>query len=657
MPDHFAIGPSIGVARLGNSAHAFHLGPDAIGALPIECRQRGPDKGEPIRVDGRFKRVAKFRDGGGALKRQAASFAVFRFDDRHPLGVEIHASEVFDIRWTVHLANKKSCWYEFDGLRGNRLYPDNDYGPQPPVGPPSRPAVSRRNHEIADADRQRLLITDPGPRTVSRASPSADLSLRSARHLGIAHASFPASRGAGRTLVPDTKETRGVTTLGKIWMTPAGRLIVLGGRGISCEVEYANGARVLYDDIADGSVTCELRVSKEDEPIILHAWCIVAPPRLAPEVPSIVSLDDVMHDVAVRCLEPESALYDQGTGLFRKDYIADFDTEIKPILTRPARYRWVVDSPVFSSVSPPPFDATDPGDAHKVLRRAYRDLYRDPGPAPGAEPDSAKLYRREGAVRRFPLMPLNPGNNPLSNASNLIDKFLALTPTQYFLLTQWAEGRFEFRAPALEPEPRRLTRANVGNCAGGPFHPGVEVCWNVCHPNIYERPFEIRHAPVTPGPIAGLDPSRDETEFAQGCEPGDLTKRMGVPWQDDLRPCSQQRINFTMPQRNNAPPEYPAYPAFIAHWWPTHVPVDVITGDLTRKGQLAGRTAGERKAFQRGIDDMRKRWSDLGIVANRVGGRHRAVFEFFTERERTHFDPPAAPDAAVPAPGDGNAEH
>lgn len=66
MQTTYAIGPSIGIARLGDSEDGFYLAPDAIGALPITCDNYGnivmkmasrnaspPSKTRPVRYYGR----------------------------------------------------------------------------------------------------------------------------------------------------------------------------------------------------------------------------------------------------------------------------------------------------------------------------------------------------------------------------------------------------------------------------------------------------------------------------------------------------------------------------------------------------------------------------------------------------------------------------
>ena len=110
MAQSYQIHPKIGVARLGNSAHGFYVGPEATGGLPIECDQNGT----ALIENGRPVPVRKFKDATGAIKRQAARFSVYLHDDQGPAGTarEVLAGHdgVARISWTVHLANKKPIW-------------------------------------------------------------------------------------------------------------------------------------------------------------------------------------------------------------------------------------------------------------------------------------------------------------------------------------------------------------------------------------------------------------------------------------------------------------------------------------------------------------------------------------------------------------------
>jgi L-lysine 6-oxidase len=614
MPDTYVIAPSIGVARLGNSKTGFYVEPEAIGGLPLQCDPQGNVQAVPTVV-------TKFKDADGAVKRQAARFRVFRVaSDGAETEVTLDSPDVQSISWTVHLANKKAAWYEFSQLQGNLLYgPQNSYAKQR-VGP--------RNAKIKDKEARRKLIIDPGPRTLN--SPSKTLSFDNASvPSGYRFASFPSKPRLGHQ----------IQTLGEMRTDASGRLLVLGGFGTSggdVVLENFGGADTWHDDISDGPVSCLLTL-KSSETIALKAWCIVGSPKFAPELVNVSTLDDTMLDVAVRHLDARPDMCK--AGIYNTDYVADFDTEVRPILDRPGTYRWVANVPSMNSLSPPAFDPRDTSAATAPLRQAYLDLFRDPGPEDAIAPSHNTLFSTTG----FPLMPLNAGSNSVDNTE--IDKFTALTQTQYFFLQQWAAGRFKVASTPAVPGHLRLMRASMGNCVGNPFCPGIEVTWTTRNPNIYERPWSIRHRNADYS-TTGLDPWRDETETADGCEPGDLTKRMAIPWQADFHQCSVQNVNFTDPAHNyeNDPTKpgetWQKPPVYYAYWWPPQSPWQVIAGELSAKvANEHGEPAGSQVLYSRGIrdfDDMIKRWSYLGFIANQSTGTYRTLFPYFTEQERAH---------------------
>ena len=105
MPTRYDIHPSIGIARVGNSPDSFYLAPDAIGGLPFECDAHG----NRIRKKGAPQAVRTFKDGRRRVRRQAAVFTIFAYDDERqaPRAVTLADADVERIEWTVHLANKR----------------------------------------------------------------------------------------------------------------------------------------------------------------------------------------------------------------------------------------------------------------------------------------------------------------------------------------------------------------------------------------------------------------------------------------------------------------------------------------------------------------------------------------------------------------------
>ena len=95
--------PTIGIARLGNSAE-FFVGPEIPGV-------HNPPPGG-------------YKDAYCRVKRQAARFRLFAFDENGHLIIENGKPKEITladaaITWTVELANKKASWKKFSGLNAN----------------------------------------------------------------------------------------------------------------------------------------------------------------------------------------------------------------------------------------------------------------------------------------------------------------------------------------------------------------------------------------------------------------------------------------------------------------------------------------------------------------------------------------------------------
>jgi L-Lysine epsilon oxidase N-terminal len=125
-----AIYPPIGVARVGNSEDEFFLAPEVPDPLP--------------------EKPGFYRDAAGALKRQAARFRIYGINAAGVAVRELTADDA-KIEWQVHLANKKSSWFQF------QLALDI---PEAADAPPTL----LRNATVSD---RAALNIDPGPRKVS----------------------------------------------------------------------------------------------------------------------------------------------------------------------------------------------------------------------------------------------------------------------------------------------------------------------------------------------------------------------------------------------------------------------------------------------------------------------------------------------------------
>jgi hypothetical protein len=314
----YKIHPGIGIARLGNSPDAFCISPEEPAAMPIECTSGGNPMLSP---DGRSEvRVQTLKDGEGRIKRQAARFHVYVYDDDDPQGRPLELGDpvsgggnqgtLVAIQWRVHLANKKASWYEFRQLEG-----EHGYAPHHP----------RRNASITDAEARQQLIIDPGPRIVQTDGPR--------------RASFDSDGGdVYATSFPPPLEPCSIETLGDLLVDDAGRLLVLGGHGSSGSAYYGEIGHPRidtyanndgwFDDTSDGPVTARLVMySKEVGQVRFvdveyPAWVIVGYPAYVPQVLDIVTMTEAMEDVFVRELADRTDLYGE-TGTFDHPQVVD----------------------------------------------------------------------------------------------------------------------------------------------------------------------------------------------------------------------------------------------------------------------------------------------------------------------------------------------
>jgi hypothetical protein len=570
----YAIYPAIGVARVGNAPEEFYIGPETYGGLPILA-------------DGRSFGRNDFRDAEGRIRRQAARFRVYRsVDGGAPEEVTLDTPGVTAIRWAVHVANKKSSWYEFSTKQGETGYPPNH-----PLRNPSK----------TTPDERRRLIIDPGPRTIAGKSQGAVPFSRDTIPSGYKGGVFP----------PPTLKPHSIDTLGELRTDNQGRLLVLGGLGRSGSEEespvikqYANNDG-WWDDTSDGPVEAVVVITDADgksvEIPVTPAWVICGPPSYAPQIANVVTLYDTIFDMAVRHMAARPDIFEDGLWKAGPDgYKPYFETDIRPIFERAGNNTWVAAMPS----RPHAFDLkrlSDPSQELIGMRQYYLSYLRGPGQ------ENVLLHPDNGAT----LMPYLAGDDALrasepGTTTAATSKFLRITDTQYFFMMQWAAGHFH---PGKEPSTHpgeALTRAVLENCVGGAFSPGIEMSWNSRNPAMYSAPFRIRPRKPVPGPLnLGYNP-------AAGMEPGDICRYMAVPWQADFNECSSQPIVGR-----------------VLWWWPAQRPEYVFLepkGLRATPGPEHGTqvpwigTAYDQNAsgYINFIDDLEmvEKWDKLGFIYN-----------------------------------------
>ena len=181
-----------------------------------------------------------------------------------------------DIEWTVHLANKKAQWYQFQAALD--------------IPEAADLSVPRRNADKSPADRAQLAI-DPGPRSISGESVSG---------------------GTGASCSTPAPSRAQPVPLGEIRTDEAGRLLVLGGTGRSASPSNApifdpadpdsfNNADGWYDDISDGPVTRHGLDRRPRRSRSTPPGSSVAPPNYAPDIIGWRTLYDLLVDVYIEC--------------------------------------------------------------------------------------------------------------------------------------------------------------------------------------------------------------------------------------------------------------------------------------------------------------------------------------------------------------------
>jgi hypothetical protein len=598
------IHPAIGIARIGNSDEYF-IGPEVPHPTP-------PPAGG-------------YRDASGKLKRQAAMFRIYGYDaDGHVVAELTTANATID--WTVHIANKKGAWYDFDAALD--LPEAHDL------------KSARRNAFVQGKDRDKLVIA-PGPRSIS---------------------------GANQRSAPfDTGEFLGQKVyLGELRTDSAGRLEFLGGEGVSDSplpgftlVTFANNPG-WHDDTSDGPVMAKVELGGVTIPVD-PAWVVTAPPNYSPDLVTPQTMYDVITDAL------SGVLLEVPTK-------PSFANDIFPLLRQFNDAQWVnfgfavqfgwkapndfLRPEILTKLAAAPVSSTD--DPYGELRRQIFYSFRNPSSTTFEPLAWPPIYG--DAFGSYDAPPVARGG-------------FSITPTLYNYLSQWMQGNFtaDYDPSAKPPrgiddvplveQPAMLDRAALHFCMGGPFHPGCEMTWPMRHSSMYRSPYRLRQHP------AGLTKS-DYGEFLTQATinasdgplsvsgPGDISKWMAVPWQTDTASC---RAGYPGT-------EFPSDP-FIPTFWPSRVPNNVLTDaeydiiinpGTSPEARMAAfnrrpfwlRSLHMRAPYIEQITKMITHFGDLGLILKRearVEGIPPVVYVETLAEEQKKLLGAEAPDAKTPA--------
>jgi hypothetical protein len=502
----YRIHPAIGVARLGNAdPDTFFIGPEAPGYGPLGD---APGTATP-----------PYKAPDGRVKPMGARFRVFEYATINgrlvPVReVNLDTPGVVAITWTVHLANKKASFYQFQGPAGE-----------------TTPPGALRNATVAN---RASLENDYGPRSIEG-------------RLGAPVAFTP---GAGQvSCVVDASNNPVIPYLGQLRTDAAGRLIVLGGKGYAASNvnpppalgTYANNDG-WFDDASDGPVTVVVTINDGGKLVDVAvdakggAWVLCTPPDFAPQIRGAVTGYDLLLDLAVRSIPipPENGLYDDGEPLARirqlkADFTpgadfelpsstADFTSDVQPVLLAGYNYWWVdgLVTQKHNSLIDPTLSNPDPQYAKN--RQGVFVYLRPPLGVNGPTGNQT--------------MPHLLGDSPYIGSTPDAIRHLTLTHTQYALIRNWANGSFvppsgDTPPPAITPWG--LDRAVLENCVGGAFFPGIEFSWQMRNASLFAEPFRLN-----------LGATSAYYGESQPIGPGHFTRQMAVPWHADFNDCRDE---------------------------------------------------------------------------------------------------------------------
>jgi hypothetical protein len=425
MTTVFKIQPAIGIARVGDGDQ-FFVGPERQGHPGVE-----------IAADSSESTLKTYKSGG-RIKRQAARFRVFEYK-REDDGTLTLIGEVQNpaatVEWTVTLVNSKAA--------GNSIIPFNDETRRVLL-----PNGSPRNPSITDRD---SLVIQGGTRKIS----------------GINQGPFQFDDGS---FLGDP------VYLGEVLTDSLGRLIVLGGRGVSRGIPMVQGGAIpplnsfanndrWYDDVSDGPVTARVTIPGQQPIDAIPAWLVCAPPDFAPAAGSPVTMYDIVTQAAIM------------RGWITSPQMPSFRTHILPILQRSRSLQWVDDWAEWSAISD----------------------------------DWAALSRHDNHTGRLLAF------EQITNASLHEYKL-----PQYLLniLIAWRDGNFvdDYTSQDIPTtESQLLDEAALHCCVGTSFYPGIEAGFLWANPNLYMEYGRFSHLQV---------------------KAGQLTGQMALPWQADFNDCS-----------------------------------------------------------------------------------------------------------------------
>jgi hypothetical protein len=576
------IHPAIGVARVGGSQDTYFIGPEI------------PGKAAPPPEGGN----GSYKDLSGRIARQVAKFRLYGYDSRGEVVAEITAENA-DISWTVHLANTKADWYNF------QIAMDIPEAINGTGGTPL--AVDKRNKDITGEDRENLVI-DPGLRVVT----------------GVNAEGPQYEFGTGKFWGNEVY-------LGELRTDEDGRLLVFGGLGHSAPKDPGTKATTFannvnwHGDTADGTVSASVNIGGRQLPVT-SSWVVVAPPDYAPGINGAVTMHDIVYEVATE-IDPSL-----------KPDRPSFTEHIYPFFKFLTNNQWVNAGFARDFGFGTPHDYT----VESLIQRMANNSDSEKEFRTGLFSDIRNPDYETMEIGLLPPMYGDGVNFPATDPR----QWLAVTKLQYSWLQQWANGDFvsdwpnggpvipdNFSDIPLSAQPAALDKAALEACLGGAFHPGCEMTWPMRVRLLYDEPFRIKYRPEPAPDFGAVLTSKIALEPGgplDGSRPGDVSRWMAVPWQTDTSSCLYAYTDWQDDK-------------YLPTFWPARVPNNLLTQaqfDIimdpskplsdreeslnfkNRKYWL--RNLPDRKNYIAVINDFITQWNMVGIAVKREGpgGEH-----------------------------------
>ncbi|WJG09973.1 LodA/GoxA family CTQ-dependent oxidase [Aliiglaciecola sp. LCG003] len=584
----FRIHPTINFSRVGTSSD-YYIAPETASGELLD-QESGLFGGLPIKRDTEDTPITDkdFRDTNENVLRQAARFKIFVYDSEQTtypsedpgkeiqIGDSVGGKIIKDIVWTVHVANKKNNNYKITSVVDGKITEEGiiayENGGTPPIRNPSFGA------DLNASDRRKKLVIDPGPRTITSSTSSSvtvkfdkDTARTYADNSGqiMAVKNYPVSFPAMHFDTNTHPDLGPIDTLGELQIEKnTGRLVVTGGYGRTFSFKDAQGKSPSlvdaidndgwFDDVSDGPVNAVILFNDGSSAEVVGGWVVCTDPAYAPQTRNVVSTWDDMFFAWVEQLNLIPQMFD---GNYKTDYQASFYSDVLPVFHGAFLQRWNTNLPNKGVKGHNWVASIKPSDDPSQKIPNFLDLIRDPN-APEDDNERTK-------------MPLSLGDATKS--------FLSVTPTQYFLMTQWYAGK-STASPRALGEGENLDKVVLENCLGGRYSPGIDLTFIVRDVNLYKQNWQGQVGPFRVNQQVLNYASADSTQpFLQegyvplrtdGAEPGDLSKFMSQPWHTDYNSCAVHTPDPN-PSANNT-----------LYWsWPAQRPVQVHPAELCSYNQ------------------------------------------------------------------------